>query len=468
MARVFTITEGLENMGALKSGGQGSVYKARRVKEVVTAVKILPTPIHTESRDDKNLIAFENEVNKLKKVAAEPNPNVVKILSSGFTESGSFPFIEMEFIDGPDLEELLKPPHDPVFTIHDCIKVAVQLSCALGHCHKLDVKHGDVKSNNIKFNIHTGNYVLLDFGLALMSDEQRRTSLRQAGAIEFMAPEQNEGQMLFETDVYSFGAVLFELVAGVVPFPLKDKGETARTNVMIAHMETPPPDLLHLRESALPSTWNNEKRGKELQVPQWLLTTIYKCLEKDPANRFSNGIELHDYIKSNSLQSGTNVAVKQEQLNSLVEENKRLQQEKEQLLQSIQNEKRGAPKSLIPELNQQEFDRKRKRKTLPGYVYLLLLLGLSIFIFSVVKSINRNDKPQSKIAEPVSKPRRTIGQYKVAASRAYFHNEPKAETKRSAYMIPSNDVVNALDEENGFIYTEFTNNKGQYSKGWIR
>src|SRR5439155_10096542 len=136
------------------------------------------------------------------KVNQEPNPNVVKIVSSGVTETGSFPFIEMEFIEGPDLEELLKPPHPPVFTIKEAIKVAEQLSNALSHCHSVDVKHGDIKSNNVKFNRNTGNYILLDFGLALMSDEQRRTSLRHAGAIEFMAPEQNEGKMLFQSDVY--------------------------------------------------------------------------------------------------------------------------------------------------------------------------------------------------------------------------------------------------------------------------
>ena len=118
-------------MGALKSGGQGSVYKARRTGAIITAVKLLPTPIHTESEDDKNFRDFQNEVTKLKKVNEQPNPNVVKILASGITETGSFPFIEMEFIEGPDLEELLKPPHDPLFTIKEATKVADQLSYAL-------------------------------------------------------------------------------------------------------------------------------------------------------------------------------------------------------------------------------------------------------------------------------------------------------------------------------------------------
>src|SRR5215212_420289 len=244
MAKVFTIAEGLENMGALKTGGQGSVYKGRRIGEIITAVKLLPTPIYSESTDDKHFMDFQNEVEKLKKVNFEPNPHVVKILNSGLTESGNLPFIEMEFIEGPDMEDLLKPPHDPVFTIRETIKVAEQLSNALAHCHKVDVKHGDIKSNNVKFNVHTGNYILLDFGLAVMSDEQRRTSLRHAGAIEFMAPEQNDGHMLFETDVYSFGIIIYELLAGRVPFHLKDKGETSRNQVMVAHIETPVPDLL--------------------------------------------------------------------------------------------------------------------------------------------------------------------------------------------------------------------------------
>src|SRR6476620_10269678 len=290
MGKLFTITEGLENMGALKTGGQGSVYKTRRTGTIITAVKLLPTPIHSETAEDKNFTHFQNEVQKLKKVSEQPNPNVVKILSSGITETGNLPFIEMEFIEGPDLEDLLKPPHDPVFKIKETIKVAEQLSNALAHCHKLGIRHGDIKSNNVKCNVHTGNYVLLDFGLAVMSDEQRRTSLRHAAVIEFMAPEQSEGKLLFETDVYSFGVVLYELLAGTVPFPLKDGSEMARNRVMVAHLEAPPPDVRQRRSESLPQSWSPEKKGAEAAVPQWLLHVVAKCLEKKPEARFANGM----------------------------------------------------------------------------------------------------------------------------------------------------------------------------------
>jgi len=297
MAKIFTITEGLENMGAIRTGGQGSIYKGRRAGGTIVAVKLLPTPILDENENDKNFRDFRNEVEKLKKVNEEPNPNVVKILNSGITESGSFPFIEMEFIEGPDLEELLKEPHDPVFTIREIIKVAQQLANALSHCHKVSVKHGDIKSNNVKFNITTGNYMLLDFGLAIMSDEQRRTSLRHAGAVEFMAPEQNEGSMLFQSDVYSYGIILYELLAGRVPYPLKDSGQTARNSVMLSHMEMPLPGPLFIRKQNLPETWSQEKKDLEMQVPKWLLDLIRKCLHKNPEDRFSNGLELFEAIR---------------------------------------------------------------------------------------------------------------------------------------------------------------------------
>ncbi|WP_082035807.1 serine/threonine protein kinase [Pedobacter lusitanus] len=339
MSKVFTITEGLENMGALRTGGQGSVYKGRRFGPVITAVKLLPTPVHTESTEDKNFRSFRNEVEKLKKVNEEPNPNIVKILNSGITESGSFPFIEMEYIEGPDLEELLKEPHDKIFTVKEVIKVADHLANALAHCHKVAVKHGDIKSNNVKFNIHTGNYVLLDFGLSAMSDEQRRTSIRHAGAIEFMAPEQSEGQMLFETDIYSYGVILYELLAGQVPFPLLDNGQKSRNDVLVGHLELPVPDLLTLRKQHIPESWSAEKTAHEMQVPEWLLHIIAKCLEKVPGSRYRNGMELQYAIVNSGVAATGNTVADTAGISLLQMENERLQT----LLLHYQEAQEGKP-----------------------------------------------------------------------------------------------------------------------------
>ncbi|TSD67257.1 serine/threonine protein kinase [Inquilinus sp. KBS0705] len=305
MSKVFTITEGLENLGALKTGGQGSVYKGRRMGPIYSAIKLIPTPVQSESDEDKNYRSFKNEVTKLQKVNEDPSPNVVKIFSWGVTESGSFPFIEMEYIEGPDLCDLLHPPHVKIFEIKEVIRLAEQLANALAHCHKVGVKHGDVKSNNVKYNQYTGNYVLLDFGLAIMTEEQRRTSIRHAGAIEFMAPEQHEGKMLLQTDVYSYGVILYELLTGEVPFPLQGKGDAGRNAVMVAHMETEVPDVLPARKAMLPDSWSDDKKAMEMQVPAWLLQIIAKCLEKKPEHRFDSGIELYDAVLNGSLRSET-------------------------------------------------------------------------------------------------------------------------------------------------------------------
>jgi eukaryotic-like serine/threonine-protein kinase len=492
MARVFTIAEGLENMGALKTGGQGSIYKTRRTRDgIITAIKLLPTPIYSESPTDKAFRDFQNEVQKLKKVNEMPNPHVVKILSSGITESGSLPFIEMEFIEGPDLEELLKPPYDPVFTIKETIRVAEQLSNALAHCHKVNVKHGDIKSNNVKFNEKTGNYVLLDFGMAIMSDEQRRTSLRQAGAIEFMAPEQNEGMMLFETDVYSFGIILYELLAGTVPFPLRNKSETARNRVMVDHMETPPPELLSLRRQHLPDTMSQD----ELKVPQWLIDTIYRCLEKSPGSRFRNGLELHMHIRSHNTATGHPKDWGAEQLTLLQQQNEKLTKQNEEL-QRYNKQLQDELEKLAEEKEAFEYEAKKLRhpvagaaawqpqqevyepqqpvkrsRNWTGTILLIVFLACAVgaaFVYAWKTSSPGNKEQDKAAANQPDKLAQVVGQYKVVVPRAYFHNEPDENTRREAYMIPSNDVVTATKESNDFVYTEFTNTRGQTSRGWIR
>ena len=493
MGKVFTITQGLENMGALKTGGQGSVYKARRVGELITAVKLLPTPIYSESTDDKNFVDFQNEVEKLKKVNLIPNPHVVKILNSGLTESGNLPFIEMEFIEGPDMEDLLKTPNDPVFTIKETIKVADQLSFALAHCHKVNVKHGDIKSNNVKFNINTANYILLDFGLAIMSEEQRRSSMRQVGAIEFMAPEQGEGLMFFQTDIYSFGIILYELLAGIVPFPLKDKSESARNKVMLAHLERTVPDLMESRRQMIPQKWSEEKRDREMQVPQWLVDMIYKCLEKSPQDRFNSGMELNQYIVHHSTLGADNKDLNATNLAMLQKENERL---RNLVLKYQEEAKHRDPSGVISHkvlsvnealsnklLEEADYNsgaskeafltgmRGKRNKPLVGalmfFILLLATAGL-LYKFSDRLPFLNSSVARENRQDSVVTPTPTLLGYKVTAPKAFFHNTPVATSRRGAYVVPSGEILKALKEKDDFIYIEFTNRFNKVSKGWLR
>jgi serine/threonine-protein kinase len=102
---------------------------------------------------------------------------------------------------------------------------------------------------------------------------------------------------------------LFELLTGNVPFPLGNKGEMARNAVMLAHMEKSPPDIITLRSNALPTDWSADKQQREMEIPVWLLSMIYKCLEKDPANRFRDGCELQEFIQRGTISDERKKAV---------------------------------------------------------------------------------------------------------------------------------------------------------------
>ncbi len=101
---------------------------------------------------------------------------------------------------------------------------------------------------------------------------------------------------------------MYELLAGQVPFPLNDGGETSRNAVMIAHMESPVPDVMELRRQNLPNSWPAEKQELEMQVPQWLLQVINTCLQKDAGKRYANGMALQEALFLSSMASEDFVA----------------------------------------------------------------------------------------------------------------------------------------------------------------
>jgi eukaryotic-like serine/threonine-protein kinase len=400
----------------------------------------------------------------------------------------------------------------------------------LAHCHRANIKHGDIKSNNVKFNQHTGNYILLDFGLSVMSDEQRRTSIRYAGAIEFMAPEQSSGETLFETDVYSFGIILFELLAGTVPFPLVNKGEMARNAVMLAHMETLPPDVVSLRRQVLPDSWSNDKQEREMEIPVWLLSMIYKCLEKDPAKRFRNGCELQQFIHLGTVtderKKGTNGSAGETatlQINESIwrKEILKLQTqlaEKEELLKELQYQADTRDKELY---EAKYFNSTRPRGVSKSLFIVVLIIALGLVGFAAYNTFYDQGKniqthtvaePDKKLKDTVDstvtvsnkpikkakgklkkntstpflnasyKPRKKLApildsssgnhdlhpgnEYKIL-NTAYFYDAPDKNRRTAIYLTTGEATLTLLDETGDFRYAIFTDNNGKITRGWL-
>jgi len=188
---------------------------------------------------------------------------------------------------------------------------------------------------------------------------------------------------------------------------------------------------------------------------------IYKCVEKNPQRRFANGKELQEYVNLNSTLANRQSEWSEDQVRLIQTQNQRLLEEKEQLQELVLKYQQIAATLRQP-----------GRNILPGILIVLLVVAAVIAAFIYFPTKKSDPEPNiSKIdsnkIQP-ERPRQAIGQYKVLASRAYFHNGPDKTTRKVSYLIPSNDVITALDEKNGFVYTEFTNSRGQTSRGWLR
>jgi len=248
-------------------GGMGVVYKARdtRLGRVV-AIKVLP---ESRAADAERRARFIHEA---KAASALNHPNIVTIHEVG--EQDGRTFLVMEFVDGKQLNELI--PRKGM-RLTEALRVAVQVADALTAAHAAGIVHRDLKPGNIMVD-GQGRVKVLDFGLAkvaapaaaLAADEETRTApLTEEGAIvgsvPYMSPEQAEGRPVdARSDIFSFGAVLYEMVTGQRAF----RGET-RISTLAAVVEKEPQPV---SETAP-------------EVPPELERLITRCLRKEVNRR---------------------------------------------------------------------------------------------------------------------------------------------------------------------------------------
>ena len=259
----------LEKIG---SGGMGEVFRARDERLGRDVALKLIRPASSDNPD--HLRRFEQEA---RAAAALNHPNILAIYDVGF--EGSVPYIVSELLEGKSLRHRLG---EGPLSVREAADYALQIAHGLTAAHERLIVHRDLKPENL-FLTKDGRVKILDFGVAKLQappdDERSIESMTTVtkhgtmiGTVDYMSPEQLRGKPVdHRSDIFSFGAILYEMMAGRRAF----RGET-QVDTMTAVLREEPA-AASLEEAAIPPGYQD---------------IVRHCLEKDPENRFQSAKDL--------------------------------------------------------------------------------------------------------------------------------------------------------------------------------
>jgi serine/threonine protein kinase/tetratricopeptide (TPR) repeat protein len=248
-------------LGRIGAGGMGVVYKARDTELGRTvAIKVLPADCLSDP-DRKHRF-----IREAKAASALNHPNIVTIYT--ITHEGGAECIVMEYVEGRTLAETIPKGGLP---LKEALPIAIEIADAMAAAHGAGIVHRDLKPSNIMLT-GSGRVKVLDFGLAKLagnSESPQQSQSTEAGRVvgtaAYMSPEQAQGRKVDgRTDIFSFGCVLYEMVAGRRAFQAES---TLSTLAAILHDEPVP-------------------LGGD--TPHDLAMVVARCLRKDPARRFQH------------------------------------------------------------------------------------------------------------------------------------------------------------------------------------
>jgi serine/threonine protein kinase len=367
-------------------GAFATVYKVRhKGLGYIRAIRVLRETIVDES--DQKYQKFLAECRLLLRLGNGGHPNIVRIAQPRLLQGHAL--VEMEYVHGKDLSDYIIEKNGFI-PVDEVLRFVREISSALAYCHegiyefcidreadglrddpedgnrvlldaatkqqlieKYKVIHNDIHSKNI-IRKYDGSFILLDFGLSIQNGTVVKSSTRKGGAAEYKAPEKWENERLIteQTDIYSLGILMYEMLAGQVPFPYNtDVPSTkAEYDLMQQHGKERPPAIEPLRRAAFETINPGTKYKKD--YPDWLEAMVMKCLEKEQEKRYKNAQALFYEVErklADSKGQADNELVKK-----LQTENTRLSQAVEKL-QLNSAEKENEVEDLKKTLSQNDF-----------------------------------------------------------------------------------------------------------------
>ena len=259
---------------ALGRGGMATVWRAHDLRlERSVALKCLTAPL---ADDPEYLVRFFAEAQQ---VARLSHPNVVRVLDFG--QGDECPYLVMEYLPGGSMVELTGSPVDP----ERATSLIAGAARGAGAAHSAGLVHRDLKPGNILLT-EDGTPKLADFGIAVTDAQERLTATGTAiGSPHYVSPEQASGRPVGpQSDVYSLGVVLYELLTGRRPFE--------NDNVMALA-------IAHVEEEADPPSAHKPELAPEIDA------AVMRCLAKDPEERFANGDEMATALDRLGTESAT-------------------------------------------------------------------------------------------------------------------------------------------------------------------
>ena len=259
-----------EVLSALGQGGMSETYRARDVNS--GQVLVLKIPFASLIGDPATFSRYQREMEIGKRL---DHPNIQKLMAEGRLGGGVAPYMVLEYVDGELLLSYIAA-RAPL-SADEALHITRQIVDALRYCHERGIVHRDLKPENMLIT-RDGQIKLMDFGIALLQGARRVTFRRLSNSVgtpDYMAPEQVRGERGdARTDVYAVGVMLYEMLAGEVPY----RGDNALA-VMSQRVTSDAP-LLRLARP---------------DVPPQLEAVVFRALRRDPSERYQSMADLqHD------------------------------------------------------------------------------------------------------------------------------------------------------------------------------